>query len=146
VKVQEKDRFHGIALTQVVEHPSFKALNKASPHYGHYRINTDRQLFVKYRTHKGSSWQFVFSSAELGTIRTAIRSKDSLFVCLVCGASTVCALTSDEVQQLINVDLTIGTQWLTVEVPKGGSCRVRGSKGKLGRTVPHNSFPNKVFG
>ena len=37
MKIQQKDYFHGAALTQIVEHESFKALNKADSKYGHYK-------------------------------------------------------------------------------------------------------------
>jgi len=47
MKIQHKDLFHGAALTQLVEHNSFKALNKADDKYGHYLVNTDRRLLVK---------------------------------------------------------------------------------------------------
>lgn len=145
MKIQEKHLFHGAALTQIVEHRSFKALNKASSHYGHYLVNTDRQVFVKYRTTENSPWQFVFSPDEIKRITQADSSDDALFVCLVCGPATVCALHGDEIKSVL--DLQKGAmQSITVEVPTGASCRVRGSAGSLKRTVPHNSFPNKVFG
>ncbi|MHB0980497.1 MAG: hypothetical protein ACYC5Q_10600 [Thermoleophilia bacterium] len=144
MKVQEKDLFHGAVLTQIVEDPSFKALNKASPHYGHYLVNTDKQVFVKYRTGGTSPWQFVFSSDELQVIERAEKSGDSLLLCLVCGQVTVCALDASEIKTVLDL-AQVRSQWISVEVPSGGSCHVRGSAGSLKRTVPHNAFPGKVF-
>ena len=46
MKIQKMDMFHGAALTQIVEHPSFKALNKADEKYGHYQINHDRRISI----------------------------------------------------------------------------------------------------
>jgi len=144
VKIQEQDVYHGPALMQIVEHPSFKALNRASKRYGHYLVNTDRQVFTKYRKTKRSPWQFVFAPDELSALSTALSSGARVFVCLVCGHTTICALNADELRRVI--DVTAGSQQsIRVEVPSGGSCRVTSSSGKLGRTVPHNSFPNKVF-
>jgi hypothetical protein len=34
---------------------------------------------------------------------------------------------------------------IIVEVPQGGSMHVKGTAGKLPKTLPHNSFPNKLF-
>lgn len=144
MKMQEKHVFHGAALTQIVEHPSFKALNRASSRYGHYLVNTDKQVFVKYRKSKRSPWQFVFSADEIRALRRAVDSDDDTYVCLVCGPSTVCAVSQDETREVVDLS-TNSSQSITVEVPRGGSCRVRGSAGQLGRTVPHSSFPNKVF-
>lgn len=144
MKIQEQDIYHGPALMQIVEHQSFKALNRASLHYGHYLVNTDRQVFVKYRKTRRSPWQFVFQPDELSAISTAMSSNGRVFVCLVCGHTTICALNEDEVVQIIDLAATT-QQSIRVEVPQGGSCRVSGSKGKLKRVVPHNSFPTKIF-
>jgi hypothetical protein len=144
MKIQEQDIYHGTALMQIVEHRSFKALNRASKEYGHYLINTDRQVFAKYTTKKGSPWQFTFQAKDVTTISHAVASGDKVFVCLVCGHVTICALNQAEIEQVI--DLNSHTQQsVRVEVPKSGSCRVHGSNGALARTVPHNSFPDKVF-
>ena len=75
MKVQRQDVFHGIALTQLVEHPSFIALNKASGKHRHYLLNQDRRLFVKYTRIDDPPWQFVFNKAELGAIREDLRQK-----------------------------------------------------------------------
>jgi len=144
MKIQEQDVYHGPALMQIVEHPSFKALNRASKRYGHYLVNTDRQVFTKYRKVKSSPWQFVFAPEELSTLSRALSGPDHVYVCLVCGHLTVCALSGDELQQLVDLAAR-SPQSIRVDVPSGGSCHVSGSKGRLKRTVPHNSFPNKIF-
>lgn len=42
MKTQEKDLYHGAALTQIVEHTSFRALNLAPVKgYGHHLVNSD---------------------------------------------------------------------------------------------------------
>ena len=144
MKIQPKDVYHGAALTQIVEHDSFKALNKASSKYGHYTVNDDRQLFLKYLTTGRSSWRFIFSEDELAAIRRGVRGSATTFVCLVCARSTVCCLDENELQDLI--DLTSrGSQWIWVQVPRGGSQHVSGSIGDLSHTIPHNSFPAKVL-
>ncbi len=144
MKILEQERFHGAALTQIVKHRSFKALNRASDAYGHYLVNTDRQLFVKYRTNTESPWTFVFPPAELRELGDALGSGDHTYVSLVCGCFTVCCLNKDELAIVLDFG-GAGQQSVRVEVPPGGSCHVSGSNGALTRTVPHNSFPNKVF-
>ncbi len=54
MKTKEMDLYHGPALTQIVHHDSFKAINKATTKYGHYLVNTDRHVFVKYRKNPSS--------------------------------------------------------------------------------------------
>jgi len=144
MKIQEQHLYHGAALTQIVQHQSFKALNRASKKYGHYIVNTDRHVFVKYRTNKQSPWQHNFFPKELSTIDKEIKHNKKVFLCLVCGQETVCALDADQIQVVL--DLTKKQQqWIRVDVPSGGSCHVSGSKGALKKKVPHNSFPDKVF-
>lgn len=144
MKIQDQDLYHGAALTQIVEHKSFKALNRASEKYGHYLVNTDKHVFVKYRTVNRSPWTFTVQPDELAVIKAEIDQNYEVFLCLVCGGKTVCALNSEEINNVINSSSN-SSQWIRVEVPKGGSCHVNGSVGNLKLSVPHNSFPEKVF-
>ena len=144
MKVQEQDVYHGIALTQIGQHESFKALNSGSEKHGHYLINNDRHLLVKYRTNDGETWQFTFKPDEISAIKKMLKQSDLVYLCLVCGQTTVCALTFEEIKLLLLVD-SKDQQSITVDAPAGASLRVRGTNGELKNKVPHNSFPRKVF-
>jgi hypothetical protein len=144
MKIQKQDIYHGPALMQIVEHRSFKALNRASGLYGHYLINTDREVFTKFRSVPFSPWQFTFAPAELAAIRRAASGDARVFVCLVCGHETICALTVDEFSQLVD-PASKAQQWIRVSVPRGGGCHVSGSIGQLKRVIPHGAFPEKLF-
>lgn len=150
MKTQKADLLHGAALTQIVKHPSFKALNKPWKEYGHYQVNADIEVFCKYLTtnhisKKKKSWCFTFQPEELSRIKEAqdLRS-NRLFCCLICNDFTVCVLNMLEINQLLNFSER-KAQSITVDVPHGGSCRVSGTNGELKRCVPHNAFPNKIF-
>lgn len=144
MKVQEQDVYHGIALSQIVRHESFKALNCGSTKQGHYLINSDRHLLIKYRTNDGDSWQFTFKPEEILALKKMIKKSNLIFLCLVCGQSTVCALTFDEIKAVLSPN-SDDQQSITIDAPAGASLRVRGSVGELSNTVPHNSFPKKLF-
>lgn len=145
MKVQEKHTYHGQALAQIVEHKSFKALNRASANYGHYIVNADRHVFVKYSTKPKPPWGFQFSPADLAAIKSVSTRKGvRIFLALVCGRSTVCLLRESEFTQVIAIGPG-AQQSIRVEVPKGGSCHVHGSQGDLAGTIPHNIFPDRVF-
>ena len=78
-------------------------------------------------------------------LEKALRKKSrKVFLCLVCGKTTICALNSDEIDAVVDFEMT-GQTCVKVQVPRGGGCRVRGAGGDLSRVVPHNSFPKKVF-
>ena len=146
MKIQPKDYFHGAALTQIVEHPSFTALNKADEKYGHYLINANIRLLVKYSSPSSSPWQFTFNESDLKSIREDI-AVDGIrfFACLVCGTETVCLLTEQQLSIVIGLDAE-DAQWVRVEDPSPGkSMRVKGSTGKLEKTIPHNAFPKGLF-
>ena len=151
MKIQDKDIFHGSALTQIVEHPSFKALNKASEKYGHYLINTDQHIYVKHRSSPekrkkdtGEHWQFTLQEEEKQIFQEESKQFSRLFLCLVCGSKTICTLSADEIKGIIKLE-TPGTSWIHIVIPSGGSCHISGTDGKLKKTISHNSFPDKVF-
>lgn len=145
MKIDNKDLFHGAALTQIVEHPSFKALNKADAKYGHYQVNADRRLLVKHSEKTGTSWQFTFAVDDLSTLQSDISSAFTTFVVLVCSKQTICVLTKVQFSQLIDLSST-AQQWIRVNIPKvGASMHITGSQANLKNTVAHNSFPANVF-
>lgn len=143
MKIQQQDFYHGVALTQIAEHESFKALNKGSDRYGHYLVNADCHIFVKYSQTSGP-WQFTFTPDQLDPLRNVQKAKTKLFICLVCGDETICVLNEQQIMVLIDL-LAIDSQWVRVEVPPNSSCRVFGSLAPLKRTIPHNAFPACLF-
>jgi len=143
MKTQKKDMYHGAALTQLVEHESFKALNKVDSKYGHYLVNTDRRLIVKWTEKDSSPWQFTFQLDDLVTLRADISSKFKTFIVLVCGQLTVCLLEQTDYTAIIDLNED-KQQWIKVEIPKA-SMRIRGSKGALKHAIKHNAFPEGVF-
>ncbi|RUL82344.1 hypothetical protein [Tautonia sociabilis] len=72
MKIQQKDLFHGAALTQIIEHNSFKALNKVDDKYGHDLVNTDRRLMIKLTETDNPPWQFTFQPDDLQHLRDDI--------------------------------------------------------------------------
>jgi hypothetical protein len=143
MRIQQKDFFHGAALTQLVEHHSFKALNKVDGKYGHYLVNVDRRLLVKLTEKPSVPWSFTFQPDDLSTLRADAASGFQTFVVLVCGRTTICLLGQTEYSAIMDLQAA-GTQWIKVEIPKA-SMRVRGSAGALGHAIAHNRFPDNVF-
>lgn len=144
MKIQEHDLFHGAALTQIVQHPSFKALNKLDSKFGHYRINADICILVKYRKNGESPWQFILNNSEIETLKSDYESDDNLFLCLVCAESTICAINKEQINQLVDLSAS-GQQWIRVEVPVGGSIWLKGSLGSIKGCIAHKNFPENLF-
>ena len=139
MKIQQKDLFHGAALTQLTEHPSFKALNKADAKYGHYLVNADCRLMVKLTTRTNGPWQFTFQPDDLNTLKSDIASGFKTFVVLVCGKVTVCLLNSRDFKAVIDLN-SASVQSVRVDIPRA-RMSVRGSKGTLKHAITHKISP-----
>lgn len=145
MKVQEQDRYHGPALMQIVEHNSFKALNKADEQYGHYLVNQDTRLWLKYSGSDSGPWSFTFHPADVTALRSDIQSKGKNFVVLACGHHTICCLSEVEIASLIDLGAS-APQWVKVESPEGKQMRVTGSlSNKKPILAAHSKFPNCIF-
>lgn len=144
MKIQAQDLYYGAVLTQITEHPSFTALSKADSQLGHYVVNHEIRLTVKYSSIEFSPWQFDFSPAELQSIKRDMQTTDRVYLCLMCGQETICALNLIEFTSLIDLN-SFEYQPIVVEAPTNDSMYVSGTVGKLPRTLSHNSFPSKIF-
>ena len=143
MKIDNKDFFHGAALTKITEHRSFTALNKADAKYGHYLVNTDRRLLTKHSEKPRPPWQFTFNSDDLEILRYDRDSGFISFVVLVCGKVSICLLDESEYSALIDLNSS-SQQSIRVQIPKA-SMQVNGSAGALRRMIRHKGFPNRIF-
>lgn len=142
MRIQQKDIYHGAALTQIVEHESFKALNKLDEKYGHYKINHDIRLMIKITSSDTEPWKFTANANDLGIIKDDINSGDQFFMCLICGQSTICLLDGNQVQQLLDLSNN-KQQWIRIR--NTGSLWASSKKKDLKNAIPHKAFPLKIF-
>lgn len=132
-------------LMQIAEHNSFKALNKADATYGHYLVNSDKRLWLKYATAADGPWSFTFHPSDLAAIASDLKLKGETFVVLACGHHSVACLNQEQFEGLIELNSS-SPQWMKVDAPAGKQMRVTGSNsGKEPVLIPHNSFPNCIF-
>jgi hypothetical protein len=145
MKIQQQDLFHGAALMQVVEDPQFKALNKAGDgKYGHYVLNNDTRLFVKYTTGAGPEFVFNLSDSDVAAIREDEAAGHNVFLVLVCSDVTICAVVSDDLWVVAD-EAPNANQQVWVQAEPGKSMRFGKGQHQLERTIPHNSFPTVVL-
>lgn len=63
--IDHKDFMHGAALLAIADSPGFTALNRASVKYGHYVVNHDRHVFVKYCDEKrNAAYSFTYTASD----------------------------------------------------------------------------------
>jgi hypothetical protein len=147
MKIDKNELLHGAALAQLTKHDAFTSLNRASSHYGHYRVNGSVRMWTKYRSGSGSRWQFAFSYDEVVNIwyDELEYPGDDVQIVLVCGHSTICLLSVADLGEVIHSDEMGVSQVVSVSAPAGKSMRVKGPKGRLGRTIAHTAFPSNVL-
>ncbi|MFF9057434.1 hypothetical protein ACF09K_01835 [Streptomyces sp. NPDC014882] len=140
--IDHKDFMHGAALVAIADSEKFTALNRASVKYGHYVVNHDRHLFIKYNDGNGpGDYFFTFS----GEDKRRIGSEPAplVFAVLVCGTEVVTGITRDELSQLI--PLTVSTSsTVKVAAHQGRQLRISGPKGQL-PLVSRGSFPARIL-
>lgn len=143
MKIQKKGSNHGVALTQIVEHPSFKALNKADEKFGHYQINHDTRILIRYRS-GNSPWTFTLKEEDINILIEDITYNQRSFLCLVCGNESICVLSCNDYQDLIDTSKK-STQSIIVELPPRSSMHVKSKIRKLDHAIPHKNFPDILF-
>jgi hypothetical protein len=141
--IDHKDFMHGAALVAIADAKEFTALNKASAKYGHYVVNHNRDLFIKYSDGSGpGDYFFTFQAADKRLIeKTAPRGR--VFVVLVCGDEAITGLSRDELSELIDIE-SAEAQAVKVAVPPGRQLRVKGPGGSL-PPIPRRSFPERIL-
>ncbi|HEY9391735.1 MAG TPA: hypothetical protein VIR27_18435 [Mycobacteriales bacterium] len=138
-----KDFMHGAVLVAIAEDPRFTALNKGSTHYGHYLVNHDRHMFVKYNSGPGD-YYFTFSAEEVRRI-LGTRRPQGTFVVLVCGHEAITGISSTELRSLIDVRSS-AQQQVRVSARPRKQLRLYGpGHSELG-PIPRNAFPDRVLG
>lgn len=111
MKINDDHMYHGAALTQIAEHPVFKAINafwvggrKSSCAF---RINDSTGIFIKYaNSPRGTADEYIFTFTrthleELTQLREHCTSVFAVLVCI--GAKAICALSYGQVMDLIRL-------------------------------------------
>ena len=145
MKIKNKHFFYGAALAQIAEYPTFTSINKFTDKDGLYIINDDKVILIKYSDAEEGVWRFTFRKDDFDK---EIYDNYHFSLVLICGDSTICLLRDLYIESLLDIDLlydTDSSQSINVNFPENGQMRVKGSKGKVPRMVPHNSFPRDLF-
>ena len=164
MKINDDHLYHGAALTQVAEHPSFKAINadsdQGTPSRSVFLINHDIGLYLKYASNpKGKFKEFVFTFQEnhLAELKALKAKRKNVFLVLVCvSAREICCVPYSEYMDLQGIRQKKKGEVedhysLMVTIPKGKQARVYMNapgqkKVMIGeRKVPRDDFPSRVF-
>ena len=140
--IDYKDFMHGAALVAIADSSAFTALNKASVKYGHYIVNHDRHIFIKYNAGSGpGDYHFTFNGGDKQRIRDA--DGRAVFAVLVCGDEVVTAIRREELVQMIDLGVT-AAESILVRAEAGKQLRISSSRAELAN-LPRNAFPARVL-
>lgn len=134
---------HGAALCAIADCPQFTAVNKASSKYGHYVLNHDRDLFLKYCSKRSDDYgyAFVVNGSDFAAM-LGCHDRDRTFLVLTCGEEVVTALSLTELSAVVS--LSAGDQWLRVMAKPNQSLYMRGPVGELG-PIGRQDFPARLL-
>lgn len=166
MNIHDDHLYHGAALIQIAEHPSFTAINSlrttAGVFHNAYRINQDIAIYLKYASKPKAAfdeYQFTFTLAHLEELDSIDGVSLKLFIGLVCIEDRqICCLTYGDILGLIDTRRKSkgGNEdqyTVLAQLEKGKAFRVyvnaAGTKKKFAGkqlVVARNAFPAAIFG
>ncbi len=165
MRINEDHLYHGAALTQIAEYPTFKAINafelkKGGKSRSAFIVNHDTGVYLKYARKATKAFRefvFTFTQANLDEIGALKAHHERVFLVLVCyAAKEICVLTLDEFEahrkrrEIANGGPEPHYQIL-VTVPENKSFRVYVNAPGQKKTslkqqiVSRNEFPKAIF-
>jgi len=145
--INRRDPYDGIVLRSLAKYGEPFQIADLADKAGHFCLNEDAFLLVKYASQNQSPWRFTFRPDDIETLVND-HNEGGLFggsyVCLVCGYNSLCALQEDEWSSILDFN-TAGQQTVVVRRDPRSSFEVTGSSGELDRKIPASRFPSLVF-
>jgi hypothetical protein len=147
--IDNRDRMHGGALMQIVKHPSFTSLNNVEStrnKYGHYVLNGEVRILMKYSSNKNGRWGFTFRDDDLRHLAADMSNipKKPVFLVLICD-DKICALDRGKINDLLDTSKP-GQQVVTVFKPmKRALMRVTSKLRGTPFMVPDSDFPARLL-
>jgi len=166
MKINDDHLYHGAALIQIAEYPTFKAINpfkldNGSNSRSSYVINTDTVVYLKYASKpkkNSNEYLFTFTEPHLKELKDLEKKfKSKVFVVLIClEAHEICALTLAELNEHIKGrEIAKGESepnyQIVISVNAGKAFRVymndpgKRNKALKKQTVKRNHFPKVIF-
>lgn len=146
--ITTRDSYEGVVLRHLIKHDDTARIAEIGDKAGHFCLNDDAFLLVKYSSRNCSPWRFTFRPDDVKTL-VSDQSQGGLFggsyLCLVCGFQSLCALREDEWSSLLDLNTTVEQQTVVVRRSPRSSFEVTSSAGSLNRTIPASRFPALIF-
>lgn len=164
MKINDDHMYHGAALTQIAEHPTFKAVNafwqNGKKSHAAFRINDTTGIYLKYAAGPHGSareYIFTFTRAHLDELMVLREHCTKVFVVLVCiKIKEICVISYGQLTQMIGLRKEVrgdeeDQYQVLVTAPPNKQFRVYvnhpGRKGMLmgEQLVRRSAFPEMLF-
>jgi hypothetical protein len=164
MKINDDHMYHGAALTQIAEHPTFKAVNafwlNGKKSHAAFRINDTTGIYLKYAALPhgfAKEYTFTFTRAHLSELDVLREHCTRVFVVLVCiKTKEICVISYGQLTQMIGLRKKVRGEdeeqyQVLVTAPANKQFRVYvnrpGRKGILmgQQLVRRNAFPEMLF-
>jgi len=146
--INVRDPYEGVVLRHLIKPDDPIEVTEIGDKLGHFCLNEDIFLLVKYSSRNRSPWRFTFQPDDIETLVND-HNRGGLFggsyVCLVCGLNTLCALREKEWSTLFDLGGREEQQTITVCRHPRTSFEVAGSAGQLEQKIPISRFPSLLF-
>jgi len=146
--ISERDKYYGIVLRHLTRHDGLFNIQEVGDKAGHFCLNENAFLLVKYSSADSSPWRFTFRPDDIRTLiddQNEGRLFGGSYVCLVCGFKSLCALREDEWSTLLDLGARSRQQTVSVRKNRRSSFEVKGASGSLDHKIPASRFPSLVF-
>jgi len=164
MKINDDHLYHGAALTQIAEHPSFKAINAYAQNGVRSRsaflINTDIGIYLKYASEAVGAYDefiFTFHQHHLKELSELVDKTAKVFVGLVCISERhICCLAYETLLSMIKARQRENggpenSYTVLVTLKKGQRFRAymsipgRKKMKMCEQIIPRDDFPDCVF-
>ena len=163
MKIRDEHLYHGAALTQIAEHPSFTAINgvrdDGALHRSAFRINDNIGVYFKYASkpkppHK--EYLFTFNAEHIRDLAQLKKKLKKLFIGLVCVKDAeicclpyelLCKMLEERRESIVGEDVNT----VLVTVPDRKKLRVYMNAPGRKRTmlsehlIARSAFPGDIF-
>lgn len=141
--IDQKDFMHGAALVAIADSEHFTALNKSGAKYGHYVVNHNRHIFIKYTTGDGPDFWFTFTPDDKKQLAETA-PQGNVYAVFVCGGEVVTGLALGELHKLVDLHKP-QAEGVKITAEPNRQLRFGGPQGDLDHLIARSAFPQRIL-
>lgn len=142
--IGEAETFQGIVFSRIVRNEKNVIIEKFIKNSNSSFVVNNVGLYIKYSTSRMSPWNFTFRKEHQDEIKNLYETKENVVIALVCGHDGIASLSYEELKQILDDD-HLEAEAVRVHRPPRGKYHIKGTDGKMQKTIADSDFPSKIF-